>query len=173
MNWTSGEWFKFWCYVGYGGVVGALTLLSAYLYRSPAPTRLNDKVEANQRLKATDLRSADEALIIGRLTRGSMEKDSEIRPADVSDVEHVASPALAALAPLARPAGERESAPGDVVRLCLDGKIVYDDLKVEAATCDAASCLVTLKLPSLPKELQTADAARRMRAARPDQSCDN
>jgi hypothetical protein len=171
MNWTSGEWFKFWCYVGYGGVVGALTLLSAYLYRSPAPTRLTDKVEANQRLKATDLRSADESLIVGRLAREPMAKDSEIRPSDVSDVEHLPSAALAVFAPLIRPPGEKETAPGDLVRLCLDGKTVDDDLKVEVATCDAATCLVALKLPSWPKELQAPDAATRMKAVRSYQSC--
>jgi hypothetical protein len=171
MNWTSGEWFKFWCFAGYGLVVGALTLLSAYLYSSPAPTRLNDAIEANQRLKATDLRSADESLLVGRLAREPMAKNSEIRPSDVSDVDHVPSPALAAFAPLTRLAGEKEAAPGDLVRLCLDGKTVADDLKVEGATCDAATCLVTLKLPSLPKELQTPGAATRMKAVSPSQSC--
>jgi hypothetical protein len=168
---NSGQMLKLACVISYALVVGGLTVFSAYTWQGGAPTRLNREVHQNEYLTDADLRSADQRRISGHFARASMPKDSEIRPSDVYDVAQVPSSSLAALAPISLKNLRKPIGVGDSVRLCLGGSVAADNVKVEASSCDAEACLLTLALPQLPKELAEPGAAKRLKAVSPGSDC--
>jgi hypothetical protein len=154
----------------YALIVGALTAGSARHFQSGPPTRLSHAVKENELLTDAELRSADQKDIAGHFARKAMTEGEIIEPSDVSDAQNVQQAGLAALAPMTRKAGQSQVAKGDAVRLCLDGAVV-GIATAEAATCDAAACLMTVRFTQLPKELLVPDAAGRLKAIPAAESC--
>jgi hypothetical protein len=168
---NSGQRLKLACVTIYAMIVGGLTVFSAYTWQGGAHTRLNREVRPNEFITDADVRSADQRWISGHFARANMPKDGEIRPSDVYEVAQVPPSSLAALAPISLKNRRNPIAVGDSVRLCLAGGVAADNVKVEATSCDAAACLLTLALPQLPKELTEPSTARRMTAVSPGENC--
>jgi hypothetical protein len=168
---NSGQMLKLACVTSYAVIVGGLTAISAYTWQGGAHTRLNREVRPNELITDAYVRSADQSSISGHFARANMPKDSEIRPSDVYDVPQVPSSSLAALAPISLKNLKKPIGVGDSVRLCLGGSVAADNVKVEATSCDAAACLLTLALPQLPKELAEPGAAKRMTAVSSGENC--
>jgi hypothetical protein len=168
---NSGQRLKLACVISYALIVGGLTAFSAYTWQGGAHTRLNREVHQNEYLTDADLRSADQRWISGHFARADMPKDGEIRPSDVYEVAQLPPSSLAALAPMSLKNQKKPIAAGDSVRLCLGGSVAADNIKVEASSCDAAACLLTLTLPQLPKDLAEPSAAKRLKAVSPGSDC--
>ena len=96
-----------------------------------------------------------------------------ITPFDVSPVRtKLPAPGLAVLVSATRSKTGAAFATGDEIRLCLGQKdISSTTIKVSAVICNVSSCMLTVPLEDLPKELEASDAAAGLRAIAPSEHC--
>jgi hypothetical protein len=153
-------------------VVGGLTWLVYERIGAFPATRVAHQIAENAAVAKLDLKCGDEDDLVGRYTLREMRVGEIIGTQNVANEQHaIRSASLALMAPMKIPAGRTRVDAGERVRLCLGHTLVKDDAEVQATVCDSFTCVLTVAIDALPKDLAPTGSVKDLKAIQLSEPC--